>query len=124
MASTNITVKDATTASPSPREVRPSGSRAASISVGGSLGRYKVTDSKSALKACKFPYDSVHHHRQRLLLLPHHHRPSFKNVSNTPEVVTLNCANNTPACRGVQMINSTSKYSFRSFFPFYLSLIN
>jgi galacturan 1,4-alpha-galacturonidase len=88
-------------------------------------------DSKSALKASKFLYDGITMDNVSFpIIIDQKYCPNniciksgaskvaisdivFKNIhgtSNTPEVVTLNCANNLP-CQGVQMINVDVKYN-------------
>jgi galacturan 1,4-alpha-galacturonidase len=88
-------------------------------------------DSKSALKASKFLYDGITMDNVSYpIIIDQKYCPNnicvksgaskvavsdivFKNIhgtSNTPEVVTLNCANNLP-CQGVQMINVDVKYN-------------
>ncbi|TVU32934.1 hypothetical protein EJB05_24699, partial [Eragrostis curvula] len=88
-------------------------------------------DSKSALRASKFLYDGITMDNVSFpIVIDQKYCPNnicvksgaskvavndivFKNIhgtSNTPEVVTLNCANNIP-CQGVQMINVDVKYN-------------
>ncbi|KAL6630018.1 hypothetical protein ACP70R_029783 [Stipagrostis hirtigluma subsp. patula] len=88
-------------------------------------------DSKSQLKACKFVYDGVTMDNVSFpIIIDQKYCPNnicvksgaskiavsdivFKNVrgtSATPEVVTLNCANNLP-CQGIQLVNVDVKYN-------------